>query len=281
MRSSGNAAAVLLISLYVSLYSAYSERHRTKMIMRKSRDHAEITPKPRCLSRVFANEPTETPMKILSFVHNGMPGVGIFNGNGVVDLRKRANASSLRALLESGGLAGIEAYATDEPDFSLRDVRFLPVVADPRHYHLRRHQLFEAHRRSRGRRHRPQEAGHAVDLSARRRKASPPTANRYGFPAVSRCLDYEGELAVIIGKGGRYIAAKNALAHVAGYAASTTAVSATGNSTRTTSHRERTSPARARSVRGSFPRMKFRTRTGFASARASATRSCRTATRRT
>lgn len=37
------------------------------------------------------------------------------------------------------------------------------------------------------------------------------------LPKVSTALDYEGELAVIIGKSGRYIAKAQALDHVAGY----------------------------------------------------------------
>ena len=37
-------------------------------------------------------------------------------------------------------------------------------------------------------------------------------------PKVSDELDWEAELAVIIGKGGRHIAEKDALDHVAGYA---------------------------------------------------------------
>jgi 2-keto-4-pentenoate hydratase/2-oxohepta-3-ene-1,7-dioic acid hydratase in catechol pathway len=36
-------------------------------------------------------------------------------------------------------------------------------------------------------------------------------------PTVSEKLDFEGELAVIIGKGGRHIAEKDAFDHVAGY----------------------------------------------------------------
>ncbi|WP_144139371.1 fumarylacetoacetate hydrolase family protein [Paraburkholderia sp. BCC1884] len=38
-------------------------------------------------------------------------------------------------------------------------------------------------------------------------------------PAVSDCagLDFEGEIAVVLGKGGRHIAKENALSHVAGY----------------------------------------------------------------
>ena len=37
------------------------------------------------------------------------------------------------------------------------------------------------------------------------------------LPRVSEKLDYEGELAFVIGKGGRYIAESEALDHVAGY----------------------------------------------------------------
>lgn len=37
-------------------------------------------------------------------------------------------------------------------------------------------------------------------------------------PRISEKLDYEGELAVIIGRGGRHIPRETALAHVAGYA---------------------------------------------------------------
>src|SRR5207302_9208048 len=36
-------------------------------------------------------------------------------------------------------------------------------------------------------------------------------------PKASADMDYEGELAVVIGRGGRHIAAADALAHVAGY----------------------------------------------------------------
>jgi 2-keto-4-pentenoate hydratase/2-oxohepta-3-ene-1,7-dioic acid hydratase in catechol pathway len=37
------------------------------------------------------------------------------------------------------------------------------------------------------------------------------------MPKVSSDLDYEGELAIIIGKAGRYISREDALSHVAGY----------------------------------------------------------------
>lgn len=37
------------------------------------------------------------------------------------------------------------------------------------------------------------------------------------LPRVSSQLDFEGEMAVVIGRGGRYIASEEALEHVAGY----------------------------------------------------------------
>ena len=37
-------------------------------------------------------------------------------------------------------------------------------------------------------------------------------------PRISDSLDYEGEIAVVLGKGGRHIRRKDALSHVAGYA---------------------------------------------------------------
>jgi acylpyruvate hydrolase len=38
------------------------------------------------------------------------------------------------------------------------------------------------------------------------------------LPRVSRQVDYEGELAVVIGRRGKYVSEQDALAHVAGYA---------------------------------------------------------------
>lgn len=42
--------------------------------------------------------------------------------------------------------------------------------------------------------------------------------SRVSRPPVSTALDYEGELAVVVGRGWRYIKAADAMTHVAGYA---------------------------------------------------------------
>jgi 2-keto-4-pentenoate hydratase/2-oxohepta-3-ene-1,7-dioic acid hydratase in catechol pathway len=72
---------------------------------------------------------------------------------------------------------------------------------------------YEAHRQETGRaavqhptifaRYSSSQIGHLGDLR---------------IPRVSRQLDFEGELALIIGRGGRYISAADAMGHVAGYA---------------------------------------------------------------
>ncbi len=42
--------------------------------------------------------------------------------------------------------------------------------------------------------------------------------DRLAYPETSESYDFEGELAVVIGRGGRLISAADAMAHVAGYA---------------------------------------------------------------
>jgi hypothetical protein len=61
-------------------------------------------------------------------------------------------------------------------------------------------------------------------------------------PRETERFDYEGELAVVIGKGGRRIARADAMAHVAGYRSSTMARPAIGSATTSSSRRARTIP---------------------------------------
>jgi 2-keto-4-pentenoate hydratase/2-oxohepta-3-ene-1,7-dioic acid hydratase in catechol pathway len=72
---------------------------------------------------------------------------------------------------------------------------------------------YETHRRETGR---PEEAHPTIFL----RLADSQVAHKAELlrPRVSQALDYEGELAVIIGKAGRYVDEHEAMAHVAGYA---------------------------------------------------------------
>ena len=71
------------------------------------------------------------------------------------------------------------------------------------------------------------------------------------LPKASTMFDYEGELAVVIGKGGRHIPQSEAMSHIAGYSCYNDGTLRDCSGTRVSSGRVRTSTGRAGSVRGS------------------------------
>ena len=153
-------------------------------------------------------------MKITSFRDAaGRASYGLVRDDGLVDLGKRlAGAPTLKALLAAGRLAEAAGFASAAPDCRLADVTLLPVVPDPDKI-ICVGLNYRDHVAETGRtvtekpalfcRYPASQVGHLQPL------VKPPESEEY---------DYEGELAVIIGKGGRRISQKDALAHVAGYA---------------------------------------------------------------
>jgi len=151
-------------------------------------------------------------MKLLSFVAEGRPGYGAVKGQGVVDLTSRLPSRSLRELLEAGGLKQAEeVLASAKPDYALEAITYAPVIPDPGKIicvglNYRDHVA---------------ETGRTVTekpaLFARFPTSQVGHLQPLVRPRVSEHFDYEGELAVIIGRRGRHIARAEALAHVAGY----------------------------------------------------------------
>jgi 2-keto-4-pentenoate hydratase/2-oxohepta-3-ene-1,7-dioic acid hydratase in catechol pathway len=114
--------------------------------------------------------------------------------------------------LAAGGLGDIRrAVEGARPDHKLSDIRFLPVIPDPDKI-LCVGINYRSHAAEVGR-----------DLPAKPSLFIRLTNTLIGHddemirPRVSTHLDFEGELAVIIGRGGRYIKPEQALDHVAGY----------------------------------------------------------------
>jgi 2-keto-4-pentenoate hydratase/2-oxohepta-3-ene-1,7-dioic acid hydratase in catechol pathway len=154
-------------------------------------------------------------MKLVSFVAgDGRLGYGGIKNGGVVDLSRRfgERAPTLRTLLAAGALAEAERIAHDSaPDFPLEGLELAPVIPDPDKIicvglNYRDHVA---------------ETGKAVTekpaLFARFAGSQVGHLQPLVKPAISDEFDYEGELAVVIGKGGRHIRAERALEHVAGY----------------------------------------------------------------
>jgi len=156
-------------------------------------------------------------MKFISFTLDDTSGVGVVtDGDGFVSLRKHAPAlpHTLRGILELGDKGLDQARAAAEgkkADHSLGDVTLDPVIPEPPAIWCVGVN-YVAHREETGRKPTDQptifmripasQVGHGQAMIR---------------PQASVQLDYEGELAVIIGKGGRHIAQSEALDHVAGY----------------------------------------------------------------
>ena len=153
-------------------------------------------------------------MKLVSFVTANGPGYGVVKDGGVVDLRRcfGDRLPTLRALLSAGALPEAERIARDTaPDFPLDGLQLAPVIPDPDKIicigmNYRDHVA---------------EVGRTVTekpaLFARFAGSQVGHLQPLVKPAVSDQFDYEGELAVVIGKQGRHIPASRALEHVAGY----------------------------------------------------------------
>lgn len=151
-------------------------------------------------------------MKLCSFTKDGRPSWGLVNDTGIVDLGKRGLAVDLRAFLAEGDLAPATALAGEKADHAYDAVQHDPVIPNPDkiicvglNYH--------AHVQETGR----EETINPV-LFARYAGSQVGQGQPLVKPPESDEFDYEGELAVIIGKKGRRIPEAAALSHVAGYA---------------------------------------------------------------
>lgn len=148
-------------------------------------------------------------MKLASFIVGSRPGWGIITDGSVIDLTHRW--SNLRLALGEGAEA-IAGAASDGLRIALSEIVFAPVVPDAGKILCVGHN-YESHRIETGRdktdhpsifvRFADSQVGHLQPIVC---------------PRVSIMLDYEGELAVVMGTGGRNISTNEALGHVAGYA---------------------------------------------------------------
>ncbi len=159
-------------------------------------------------------------MRLISFRRNNGTGVGVMvDETGAVALAEAAPdlPRTLKGILElDDGLARVRAAVDGRPaDFALDDVALDPVIPDP-HAIWALALNFQMH----------------IEETALTTSAEHPQiflrmpASQVGHnqpmvcprPDIAKTYDYEGELAVIMGRGGRYIGEADALGRVAGYA---------------------------------------------------------------
>lgn len=154
-------------------------------------------------------------MKLATFTHDRRTRIGVVEGDRIADVTATASGlpQDMRGLLELGpdGLKRVKAALALAPRLALEEVRLEAPVPDPRKF-LAVGLNYE---------------DHVKEVGAKRPDfpscfAKLPNAINGPFdpvqrPRVSDSLDYEGELGVVIGRGGRHIAKADAPAHVAGY----------------------------------------------------------------
>ncbi|MEY3004289.1 MAG: hypothetical protein RLZZ491_1465 [Pseudomonadota bacterium] len=151
-------------------------------------------------------------MKLCSFSKDGRASYGLVTEAGIVDLGKRLPESTLRDFLAAGDMGRAAGLASEPVDYVFDEVDHAPVIPNPDkiicvglnyHSHVQETGRTETKNPVLFARYAGSQIGHDAALIK---------------PLESDEFDYEGELAVIIGKEGRRISEADALDYVAGYA---------------------------------------------------------------
>lgn len=152
-------------------------------------------------------------MRWLSFLRDGAPSFGYVtaDGAGVVDVGARGKLADLKSAIAADALAELPTLCGDEADLPLEGLVYLPTVPNPDKI-LCVGLNYKAHQEETGR------GGEGFPtIFVRFANAQVGHGQHMVRPKESNTLDYEGEIALVIGRGGRRIAKADALSHVAGY----------------------------------------------------------------
>jgi 2-keto-4-pentenoate hydratase/2-oxohepta-3-ene-1,7-dioic acid hydratase in catechol pathway len=154
-------------------------------------------------------------MKFVTFQAGKSASYGAVIGDGVVDLGKRLGKKypTLRAALKAGALAELVKVATAarKADLPLKKIKYLPVIPDAKKI-ICVGLNYKDHRAETGNKETPHPT-----LFLRMAASQVGHGQALIKPRESDKLDWEGELAVIIGRKGRRIPREKAMRHVAGY----------------------------------------------------------------
>lgn len=152
-------------------------------------------------------------MRLVSFEHNGRASYGIVRDGGIVDAQRRLGERypDLKAVLAAEALGELRALEDAAPDVGFDDVAHLPVIPDAGKI-LCVGINYMGHIKETGR-----EPPEYPVLFTRFADSFVGHDQAIVRPSASTDLDYEGELAVIIGKPAWHVSRENALDHVAGY----------------------------------------------------------------
>lgn len=156
----------------------------------------------------------EIPARIASFRVHDHIGYGLVTDEGVIDLSKDflPDFPDLRAVIEAGALSRIVAAGEGRsPDYALDEIEYLIPIANPEklicvgvNFPDRNEEYKDG-----------QAAPSKPSLFIRFPRSFTGHERPLIRPPESEQLDYEGEIVIVIGKGGRRIAEADAYGHIA------------------------------------------------------------------
>ncbi len=154
-------------------------------------------------------------MKLVSYRHANRDTFGVVSEGGIIEAGRRLGGrfAGLRAVLAADAVNAVHAAVAGlRPDIELAEVEFLPTIPDAGKT-LCVGLNYKTHIQETGR----SETEHP-SIFVRFPESQVGHRRPMVKPRASDHFDYEGELAVVIGRAGWQITPQQALAHVAGYA---------------------------------------------------------------
>ncbi|TAV42086.1 FAA hydrolase family protein (plasmid) [Rhizobium leguminosarum] len=152
--------------------------------------------------------------KFVSFTRNGHSGYGLLAGDGIIDLSARHGTKwpTLREVIADGVLLKLaEEAASLEPDFPVSDIRYEIPVPCPEKIICVGVNFPDRNEEYKDGQAAPSNPSLFIRFSRSFTGHDQPLIR----PPESPQLDYEGEIVIVIGKGGRRIPAAEALSHIA------------------------------------------------------------------
>lgn len=152
-------------------------------------------------------------MRWLTFLRDQTPSFGYVtaDGVGVVDAGARGKFADLKSAIAADALDALAELCGNQADLPLEGLRYLPPLPNPDKI-LCVGLNYKAHQEETGR------GGEGFPtIFVRFASAQVAHGETMLRPKESNTLDYEGEIALVIGRAGRRIPRARALEHVAGF----------------------------------------------------------------
>ena len=152
-------------------------------------------------------------MKFISYLHDSKAKFGILDNNLITDLTgKISGAENLKDLIFKNGISEAKKYASTNPgNLSVEDIQYLPVIPNPGKI-ICVGLNYSEH---------VKETNRTVEenpvIFHRFPESQTSHLQAIQRPIASDNLDFEGEMAVIMGEAGKHVKPEDALKHIVGY----------------------------------------------------------------